>query len=297
MVVADDAQRTDARFDQELSEDALDLGLTRLEIVSTDERFVLFGEFDTSRDECVLRSTVDEGNTLEDATDGKDCRGRDFRVTFLDALDEIRSRIIDTGYNLSITFSVGSPNNNDFIQIMFSLERFDIIADVLDMFPFIVSGDQIICAGRLIRRNKRRVIDRWKRLVLSELFRNLTLDIIVQDFGASHGGGQVKGANIPSAEDKVIGMDHWENLIEWGVDVVAIGIDAQFHGGRLSDTAIIIGFNQTVFGVESDLVAVGSDGGSQRTAIVTSPSNQHQPMNQPGIPRSVTQLAGEWFQS
>ena len=75
-------------------------------------------------------------------------------------------------------------------------------------------------------------------------------------------------------------MDHREDLVERSVDVIAIGIDTQFHSGRLSDTAIIIGLDQSVFGVEADLVAVGSNGSSQSTAIVASPSNQHQPTNQ-----------------
>jgi len=280
MVVTDDAQRTDACFDQELSEDALDFGLARLEIVSSDERFVLFGKFNTSGNKGVLRGTIDEGNALEDTTDGKDRGRRDFGMTLLDALDEILSRIIDTRDNLCITFRIGSPNNNDFIHIMLRLERFNVIANMLHMFPFIVSGDQIVCTRRLICRDERGVIDRGKRLVLRELFGDLTLDIIVQDFGAGHGRGQVEGTNVPPTEDKVVRMDHGEDLIERGVDIVAIGIDAQLHGGRLRDATIVIGFHQAVFGVETDLVAVGSDGGSQRTAIVTSPSNQHQPGNE-----------------
>src|SRR5271170_862753 len=189
MVVTDDAQWTDACFDQELGEDTLDFGLSGLEIVSTDERFVLFGKFDTTRDKGVLRSTVDEGDTLEDTTDCKDRGGSDFRVTSFDALDEILSRIVDSRNNLRVTFSIGSPNNNNFVQVMFRLERFDIIADMLDVFPFVVSGNQVIRTARLIRRNERRVVNRRKRLVLSELFGDLTLDIIVQDFSAGHCGG------------------------------------------------------------------------------------------------------------
>ena len=136
-----------------------------------------------------MRSTVDEGNALEDTTDCKDRGGSDFRVTFLDALDEILSRIVDSWDNLRVTFSIGSPNNNDFIQIVFSLEGFDIVADMLDVVPLVVSGDQIVRTARLIRRNERRVVNRRKRLVLSELFGDLTLNIIVQDFSAGHGGG------------------------------------------------------------------------------------------------------------
>ena len=154
MIVTDDAQWTDASFDQELSKDALDLCLAGFEVVSADERFVLFGKFDTSRHKGVLRSTVDEGDTLEDATDGKDCRGRNFRVTFLDALDEIISSIVDTGNDIRIAFRVGRPNDNNFIQVMFCPERFDIIADMLDVFPLVVSWDQIVRTVRLIGRNE-----------------------------------------------------------------------------------------------------------------------------------------------
>ena len=154
MVVTDDAQWTDAGFDQELGEDALDFGLSGFEIVSADERFVLFGKFDTSRDKGVLRSTVDEGDAFEDTTDCKDRGGSDFRVTFLDALDEILSRIVDSRDNLRVTFSIGSPNDNDFIQIVFRLEGFDIVADMLDVFPLVVSRDQIVRTARLVRCNE-----------------------------------------------------------------------------------------------------------------------------------------------
>ena len=93
-------------------------------------------------------------------------------------------------------------------------------------------------------------------------------------------------------------MDHREDLVEWSIDVVAISVDTQFHGRRLSDTAIIIGFDQSVFGVETDLVAVGSNSSSQSTAIITSPSNQHQPIILAPLvhKRARTQHAGGLFQ-
>ena len=70
-------------------------------------------------------------------------------------------------------------------------------------------------------------------------------------------------------------MVHGDDLIEWSIDVISVSIDTQFHGGRLSDAAIIIRFDDTVLGVETNLVAVGGDGGCQSTPVVASPTNHH----------------------
>ena len=60
MVVADDRNRFQAGADQEINQHRFQLGLTGLEVVSADEHVRLFGQFDTSRNERVLRRTVDE---------------------------------------------------------------------------------------------------------------------------------------------------------------------------------------------------------------------------------------------
>src|SRR5271168_2164489 len=143
MIVADDTQGTNAGFNQELSEDTLDLCLTRLEIVTTDERLVLLSEFNTSRNKSILRSTIDERNTVKNTTDGENGRGSNFRMTLLYTLKKVISSIIDTRNDVCITFRIGSPNNDNFVQTMFSFECPDIIADMVDMSPFILSGDQI----------------------------------------------------------------------------------------------------------------------------------------------------------
>jgi hypothetical protein len=262
MVVADDAQGADASFDQELSEDTLDLGLARLEVVTTDERFVLLGKLDTARNKGVLGRAVDKRNAVEDTTNGKDRGGSNFRVALLDALQEIFGGIIDTRNNLSVAFGVGGPNDDDLVQSMLVLECLDVVANVLDMSPLVVSGDQVVGTGRLIGGDKGRIVDGGKGLVLAEILGDLTLKIPVEDFGTGHRGGQVEGTDVPSSDDKVVGMDHGKDCVDGRIDIITIGIDPELHGRRLGDAAVVIRLDQSIFGVEAEVVTVGGDGGS-----------------------------------
>jgi hypothetical protein len=77
MVVADDGGELETSGDEEISEDGLDLGLTSLEVVSTNVDVVLDGKVDDTGDECVLGGTVDVGYSFEDGGDGKDGGGGD----------------------------------------------------------------------------------------------------------------------------------------------------------------------------------------------------------------------------
>ena len=262
MVVADDAQGADASFDQELSEDTLDLGLARLEVVTANEGLVLLGKLDAARNKCILWCAVDKRHTLKNATDGKDRRRRDFGVALLDALQEIFGSVIDTVNDLGIALGVGGPNDDDLVQCMLVFESLDVVANMLDMSPLVVSGDQVVGAGRLIRGDEGGIVDGGKRLVLAEIFGDLTLNVPVEDFGTSHRGSQVEGTDIPPTEDKVIGMDHGKDRVDGGVDVITLGIDPKLHGRRLSDAAVVIGLDQSIFGAEVDVVTIGSDRGS-----------------------------------
>ena len=69
VVVRRDRERLDARVDEELGEDGLELRLARLEVVASDERLEALRELDDTRDKGVLGRTVDEGLTLEEALD------------------------------------------------------------------------------------------------------------------------------------------------------------------------------------------------------------------------------------
>lgn len=71
VVVTGDRERLDTGIDKEFSKDGLDFGLTSLEIVTTDESLVLLSKLDATRNEGVLRSTVDIRSILKDAGNGE----------------------------------------------------------------------------------------------------------------------------------------------------------------------------------------------------------------------------------
>jgi hypothetical protein len=71
VVVRRNRQGLDASVDKELSKDRLELGLSGLQIVATDERLALLGELNDARDEGVLGSTVDKWFALENRGDSE----------------------------------------------------------------------------------------------------------------------------------------------------------------------------------------------------------------------------------
>jgi hypothetical protein len=122
MIVAGNGSELDTSADQEVDQCRLHLGLTRLEIITSNECIVLLGKFNSTRNKCVLWGTVDKGNTLKNTSYGEDSGGGNLLVTVLDCLHEILGSVIDTRDKISKTLSVGSPLNNDLVQVVRGLE-------------------------------------------------------------------------------------------------------------------------------------------------------------------------------
>jgi hypothetical protein len=254
--------------------------LARLEVIATDEGLVSLGKLGASRDKSILRRAVDERDTLEDATDCKDGRRRNFGMALLDALQEIVGGIVNARNDVGIALGVSGPHDDDFVQSMLMLESPNVVANMPDMSPLVVARDQIVSAIRLIGGDEGGVVDGGKGPVLAEILGDLSLKIPVENLGTSHGGSQVKGTDVPSAENEIVGMDHGEDRVNGRIYVITMSIDPKFHGGRLSDAAVVIRFNQPVFIAKTDFETVGSDRGSQSTAIVTTPTNHHKTVSE-----------------
>jgi len=82
MVVAGDSERFDTCGNQKIYQNRFYLSLTGLKIVTGDVNFVTLSEFDDSRYEGVLRTTVDEGRPFENRSDRKERRRRNFGMIF-----------------------------------------------------------------------------------------------------------------------------------------------------------------------------------------------------------------------
>ena len=122
VVVAGNGGEFDTSVDQEVDECGLHLCLARLEVITSDESTMLLGKCNCTRNESVLRRAIDEWDTLEDGGNGKDGGWSNLLVTFLDSLQEIFGSIVNTIDELSETLSVGSPLDNDLVQVVVGLE-------------------------------------------------------------------------------------------------------------------------------------------------------------------------------
>jgi hypothetical protein len=101
VVVADDGGELEASGDEEVGEDGFDLGLSGLEVVSSDVDVVLQGEVDDTWDECVLGGSIDVGHSFQDTCDGEDGGGGNLRLTLLDGLEEVGGSVIDSRDDVS----------------------------------------------------------------------------------------------------------------------------------------------------------------------------------------------------
>jgi hypothetical protein len=122
MVVAGNGGELDAGIDQEIDQSRLHLGLARLEVVSTNVGVVLLSKLNGARHEGVLGRTVDEGDILKDTSHGKDGGRRHFLVALLNSFEQVRGGVVDARNNISISLSVGGPQNNDLVEAVVFLE-------------------------------------------------------------------------------------------------------------------------------------------------------------------------------
>lgn len=144
MVVRGDGERLDTGVDQELGENTLDLGLTRLEVITTDERLVLFGELDAAGNKSVLWGTIDERRTFEDTGNGEQGRRGHLVVGRLDCLEQVLGSVVDTWKDLGVSLSVGGPEDDQVVEIILRLEVADVGPEFLEVLLLVVTGNEVV---------------------------------------------------------------------------------------------------------------------------------------------------------
>lgn len=277
MVVRGNRKRLDTCIDEELGEHRLDLGLTSFEVVTADESLVLLGKLDAAGNEGVLRSTVDVRGVLEDAGDGEDGRGRDLGVVPLNSLEEVVGRVVDAGEDLRVSLGVGSPDDNDLVEVVLALELADVGTDLVDVSSLGLAREGVVSTLLLVLSDKVGVVDRGEGLHFGHVRGHLALEVVVKHLGAGHGLVHGHARDVPAAEDKVVGVDHGEDVGEGDPDILAGGrVCAQTNGGGADERAVVVGHLKAVLVVPSDVVLVGEDGGRDGGTVVTTPANHHE---------------------
>jgi hypothetical protein len=83
---------------------------------------MLFSELNSTRDERVLRRTIDEWNALKNRGNSKDGRWRNLLVARLDSLEQVVRSVVDALDDVCIALSVGGPLYDDLVEVVGSLE-------------------------------------------------------------------------------------------------------------------------------------------------------------------------------
>lgn len=198
-------------------------------------------------------------------------------MALLNGLEKVVGRVVDSGDQVGISLSVGSPHDNNLVEAVVGLEVADILANLLD----VGSGglgplEDIVGAILLVGSDEVGVVDGGKRNHASHLLPDLSLESGLENLGAVHGLSQVKTANVPTANDEVIGMDHRQDVVKRNVDLsVSFGIGTELEGRAHDNRAVVVSLLVSFLGLPGELSAIGENTGGNSGTVVTTPADQH----------------------
>lgn len=198
-------------------------------------------------------------------------------MALLNGLEKVVSSVVDALNQVGISLSIGSPHDDDLVKAVLGLKVTDVLADLLNVSPASLGAlENVISTVLLIGGNEVWVVDGGKGNHLGHLLLDLGLEGRLEDLSAIHGLSQIHLANVPAANDKVVGVNHGEDVMEGNVDLLmGLGIMAKLEGRAHNDRAVVVGLARTLLGIPGELTAVGEDASGDGSAIVASEANQH----------------------
>lgn len=277
VVVAGNRGQLDTGIDKEIHQGGLHLGLARLEVIATNVGIVLLSKLNSTRNKGVLRRAIDKRCALQDTGNSKDGGRRDLLVTLLNSLEKVIGSVVDTINEVGESLSVGGPQNNHLVKVVVGLEVANVLSEVLDMSHRGLGAlNDVVSSVFLVGGNEVGVVDGGERGQPSHLLPDVSLQGRLQDLGAIHGLSQVQRADVPAANDQVVGVDHGQETVEGNVDLlVGLGVGSKLDGGAHDDGAIVVGLLDAFLGIPHKLAAVGNDTRGDGGTIVTTPADKH----------------------
>ena len=121
---------------QEFSHHSFEFSLSTFEIITDDKKILLFGKLNHSRDQGVLRRSVNITAPFMQSCHGINCRRRNFEMIFLYGFKDIITSIVNSWSYFTKSFSIGCPENYYFVTIILGFEISDILANLFEVSPF-----------------------------------------------------------------------------------------------------------------------------------------------------------------
>lgn len=276
MVVAHDGTDLETSTDKEVSKNALDLGLTRLEVITSNMDTVAGSKLNSTGNKSVLGAAVDEAALLEDSSNSKESGRSNLLLVALDRGKELISSLVETVTDLGKALSGGSPEDNNSVELLGLLEGTDISTDVLNESLVSHLGiEDVVSTVLLVGSDKVGEVDGAERLQLLHLGKELTLEIPVKDMSTGHALTEVSTVDIPTADLKISGADHGEKVVDGDVDFLTIVGDTETDSGALSERAKHVALVETSTLVPLKAETIGNDATGEGCAVVATPADEH----------------------
>ena len=171
--------------------------------------------------------------------------------------------------------SVGGPQDNNTVKTMSGLEVADVFPDLLQML-LLGALKHVVSTVALVGSDVVRVVDGRKRFHLGHLVADLALEIVLQNLSTLHRLSKVGGADVPTAKDKVVGVDHGQDLVEGDEDILTLLVDTELQGRSLGDGTVVVGGLDTFLRAPRHVAAVCNDGSSESGTVVSTPADHHE---------------------
>mmetsp|Transcript_2721 Transcript_2721/g.7422 ORF Transcript_2721/g.7422 Transcript_2721/m.7422 type:complete len:395 (+) Transcript_2721:172-1356(+) len=272
VVVRHDADRLDASTDEKVDENTFHLRLPALEVVARDENAARHGEVNESRNEGVLRRSVDVRCVLKNACDGIQRRRRDLSLVAFNAREQSFLRSVQLVRHLAESFGVCRPQNNHLVQVSALLEVAYVLSNLFHLLFFRALYD-VVGAFFLIRGDEVRVVDaRHCRVVLKHRS-ELSLQIVVQHARPLHGVRHVGVGDIPARDLEVVRVHHGQKASERAVDLLSVHAP-DVARTCLRERSVVVWFLHAVFGSPRDVVFVREHRSHHGRSVVSRKSNE-----------------------
>ena len=136
------------------------------------------------------------------------------------------------------------------------------------------SRNHVIRAIALVGSDVVGVVDRGHRMHILQVRIHDLLEIVVVDSSALHSVTDVHRADIPSADDQVVGVHQRQQSLERDVQVTSRN-GSNLHGRALGDGAVVVRVLLALLRMPSDLVLVGKNSSRHRGSVVATPADEH----------------------
>ena len=277
VVVAGDGERLDARRDEEVDEHALHLGLAALEVVAAHVHLVRVCQLQHGRHERVLRTAVDERALLEYGGDGEHARRADLGMVGLDRGHQVGARVVDARDQFGESLRVRCPQDDHLVEPIGRLELAYVGAQLRQVLALVLALDQIVGTLLLIGRYEIGIVDARQRTHGAHVVSKLADEVGLEHLRASHGTRQVHAADVPAADDQLVGLEHGHELIERHEDVLArLGRYADLGRAGQEQRAEVVGVLHAAARLPAKRALVGEQCGGEGRAVVAAPADEHE---------------------